>query len=1005
MQAQKRINETATPTEGSRRPRKWLWGVIGVLVVLLMILLLVPVVLSSRGFTRWLQAKISHSTGSQARIQDLSVGWFRGVQIAGFSLRGPNGWMEVDIDRITTTPRYAGLLTGSLALGRTVIDEPRVAVDLRERPPSTKSTTVDMNELNRIREVVIRDGRVRLTDTRGQTAQLANLNSDLLIRPPGQTSKFNAGMIVLAADQPPGRLTVVGQATPSKKTGWSLKGTSGQVTVDVNNLNLSSVTPFLDLAGVQVRALGEVSGTITSAIQDGQIENIQAAITGQNLDITGPALKGDQLRTAQLNVRARLTQAGPVIDVNQLDVRTDWAAVSLTGRIPKTPESLSKLLESGSAYSVAGNFDINLAALLTQMPNTIGVRPGMEITGGRATGNINTITQNGRATLIAKAQVAGLAGTVNNQQVRLSEPIQSTVQLSSGPQGARLDSLNVTAPFATVNANGSFQQIHYQAQTDLALLQSQLGSFVNLGSYKLAGRMTTEGQLALEEKVTGVTGTLTAQQLVLAAPDGNSVSEPQANVAYTLGLDRQQQVLAVRNLTAQAGFGNLSIRDAVVPLGPNAPAPLSLVVLADNVDLSRLEPYGVLFASLPKELQIAGMAQSRVNVTRQQGVYRFSSEATQIQNFVPASANEPPFRQSRVTASFDVLVDPNQKTIDIQRLLVESPQIKIQKGQFTRARRDSTVQAQGTLDAQVDWAAVAPLASRFIPGQLSLTGQRPLAINFTSTYPANQPNGLLAHLNSQASLGFDRVTYLGFNFGPTQVVVRSQEGLMTIGPVSTTVNNGKLNFVGHANLRQSPGLLTTPTLVHVAQGIEINQQTAQALLKYVNPIFADAVSVSGAANFDVRQMSIPLAAGARNLAQLEGTLWIDRLQLGASSILNQIFSVAGQSIRGQTLTVHPTALVLEKGIVRYDDMQIDIGQNPVNFRGSIGLDGALNMTVVLPYTIDGRLVRVGQPPPGDRIIVPLTGTISKPELDIQKFIESQLQQQIMKGLGELLKKR
>jgi hypothetical protein len=202
------------------------------------------------------------------------------------------------------------------------------------------------------------------------------------------------------------------------------------------------------------------------------------------------------------------------------------------------------------------------------MPNTIGVRPGMEITGGRATGNINTITQNGRATLTAKAEVVGLAGVVNNQQVSLSAPIRSTVQLSSDPKGARLDNLNVTAPFAMVNASGSFQEIQYQAKADLASLQSELGPFVRLGSYKLAGQMTTEGQLALEEKITGVTGTLSAQQVVLAAPDGNSVSEPQAKVAYALGLDRQQQVLAVRNLTAGPGwYPSVRTRRS---LGPNA---------------------------------------------------------------------------------------------------------------------------------------------------------------------------------------------------------------------------------------------------------------------------------------------------------------------------------------------------------------------------------------------------------------------------------------------------
>ena len=385
--AQRQGEVNAAKTKRTPRPRKWPWVLVGILVLLLVIVLLVPVILSSKGFTRWVQAKINSSTGGQTDIRNLSVGWFRGVQIAGFSYRGDNGGTAVDIDHITAMPSYAGLLSGTLALDRTVLNQPRVAIDMREMPPSSKKgPSVNMSDLERIGDVAVRDGSVQLTDTAGKMVQLASLNSDLSIRPPGRRSSINADMMVLAANQKPGRVTVVGEATPSKQTGWSLKGTTGDVTVEVNDLNLDSVAPFLDLAGLQMQARGQVSGNITSAIQDGQIQNLNATITGQDIDITGQALQGDRLQTSQLNVRASLTQSGDVIDVNQLDARTDWATVTLTGTVPKTPGSLSGLLESGAAYAVQGNFDINLAAVLSQMPHTLGVRPGMQITGGRCHG-------------------------------------------------------------------------------------------------------------------------------------------------------------------------------------------------------------------------------------------------------------------------------------------------------------------------------------------------------------------------------------------------------------------------------------------------------------------------------------------------------------------------------------------------------------------------------------------------------------------------------------------
>lgn len=1007
METQNQGQVNTPPKTPVRRRRKWPWVVaVTILVILLVIVLLIPVVLSSDQFTRWLQAQISQNTGGQASIRNFSVGWFRGVRIDGFRLREPNGWAVVDVNRITTTPHYASLLSGTLALGRTVLNEPNIILNLRERPPSTAQKPTDFNELERIREVVVRDGRVRLTDTTGQMVQLANWNADLSVRPPGQTSRFNTDAVVLAsASQPSGQLTVVGQATPNKATGWSLRGTSGDVTIDVNDLNLASVAPFLNLAGLQVQARGQVSGHIAGAIQNGQIQNLNATVTGQDVDLAGQSLNGDQLRTAQLNARASLAQTGEVIDVNQLDVRTDWARVVLTGTLPKSPGSLSQLLESGAAYNVRGNFEVNLAAVLSQMPRTLGVRPGTQVTSGQATGKINTVTENGRAVLTAQAQVVDLAGVVNNQQVSMGGPVQAALQLSSGKQGAQLDNLDITAPFAKVTARGTFQQIDYQAQANLASLQTQLGPFINLGPYRLAGQLATQGQLSVVQNITGVTGTLTAQQLAIAA-DGNSIAEPQMNVTYTMGLDRRQQVLALKNLTATASFGTLSIQNSTVPLA-GSPASMNLALTANNVDLNKLARYDVLFAALPKGLAVAGIAESRITVTRQQGTYHLASDATRIQNLVVAMPGETPFRQNPVTASFDVFVTPQPGTrdVNIQRLLVQSPQIKIQKGEFTRTRQGTTVKAVGALDGQVDWAAVAPLMSTVLPGQLSITGQRPVALNFTSTYPASEKNGLLAHLTSDAAFGFDRAAYLGFDFGPTQLVARSQDGLMTIGPISTAVNNGKLNFVGHANLRVSPPVLTTPTLVHVAQGIQINDQTAKTLLKYVNPIFANAVQVSGTAFFDVRRMTLPLGANARNTAQMDGVIWIEQMHLGASSLLTQIFSLGGQSISNQILTVHPTVLLLEKGVVRYDDMQIDIGQNPVNFRGTIGLDESLNMTIVLPYTLDGRLVRVDQVQSPDRIVVPLTGTLSKPQLNLQKLLESQLKGGLQRGLEELFKKR
>ncbi|MHC4423179.1 MAG: hypothetical protein ACYS0C_05560 [Planctomycetota bacterium] len=277
-----------------------------------------------------------------------------------------------------------------------------------------------------------------------------------------------------------------------------------------------------------------------------------------------------------------------------------------------------------------------------------------------------------------------------------------------------------------------------------------------------------------------------------------------------------------------------------------------------------------------------------------------------------------------------------------------------------------------------------------------------LNINLCRDCPTARARNPLAKVETEAKLGFERCEYMGFRFGPTEVDIQIHKGLMRIAPFSTTVNNGQLNFAGEADFKEEPTLLKTPRDIEIMKDIQINEVTTDKLLMYVNPVFANAVNVSGVANFNCEQLAIPLAEATKNDLEVIGTISINRLRLEASDLLGQILSVAGASARGQDITINPTRFVLQDGFLRYDDMEMVVGDKPVNFGGVIGLDKTLNMTVTLPYTTRGRTVKVGEIEAGERISLPLRGTIDKPELDLGKLFEEQLKQQLEERLQEAL---
>jgi len=194
--------------------------------------------------------------------------------------------------------------------------------------------------------------------------------------------------------------------------------------------------------------------------------------------------------------------------------------------------------------------------------------------------------------------------------------------------------------------------------------------------------------------------------------------------------------------------------------------------------------------------------------------------------------------------------------------------------------------------------------------------------------------------------------------------------------------------------------LKTTEPIQIVKDIQINNEMARKLLKYVNPVFANAVNVSGVANFHCERLAIPLDKVNKNDIEVIGTISVNKMLLEGSDFLGQMLSLAGGNVRGQDCTIHPTRFALQNGLLQYEDMQLDIGDNPVNFKGSLGLDKRLDMTVTLPYTMGGRTARVGEEKSGERISLPLRGTIDKPELDLGKLFEEQA---IKKGL-ELLEK-
>jgi hypothetical protein len=548
MQTQK-----SSTNKKQRKIGKRIFKVVSAFIVILILLVvfLVPVFVSSAKGRNFILAKINNSIDGKTDFAGLSMGWLKGVRITDFSFNDSRGRTSVKVKQIATKPQYGSILSGSISLGETIIDEPRVEITLKTQQPKEtekpkqKTTTGKQSTpialpIKKI-DLVVKDGNLKVTDPKAKTVELTQIDSRVNLRPPGQETNFTLHTFVANTDKE-SEIQADGRIVPGKaKKGWTLKGTSGNLSVQVTDLNLPSLAPFLALAGVEVQAEGVISGNISSEIKDGQFENLNADIKAKNLNITGPQLKGDRLKTDTLDVHAKLKRNQKMINIESLDITSDWLKTQAAGSVPATFDSFSEFLQSDS--SLSGSFELDVAQVLSQMPQTFGVKKDMKVTSGKLSGTVSTATKDGKRKVTGKASLEELKGTVDDKNITLQQPIKAEADITAEKDKVIFDKVGLTASFGKIDCTGTSEALKYNANINLSSLQSELGQFIDIGQYKMSGELSAEGDASIAKDKVAASGSSTVKNLRLGSAEGVSATEPMANITYSVVAEPNKSIL------------------------------------------------------------------------------------------------------------------------------------------------------------------------------------------------------------------------------------------------------------------------------------------------------------------------------------------------------------------------------------------------------------------------------------------------------------------------------
>jgi len=211
-----------------------------VIVVIVLVVFAVPGFVSSERGRKIILARINNSIDGEADFAGLSLSWWKGVKVTDVSFSDGAGQTFVEIKQIVTKPHYGSILMGSLSFGETEIFEPKVEVNLirpqsqTSQRPQREGATAQKSQpivlpIKRI-EMIVRGGNLKVTDTKAETVELSQINSRLNLRPAGEQTNFSVDLTVVDKGKE-SKISAGGWMVPERRAGWSLKGTSGDLTV------------------------------------------------------------------------------------------------------------------------------------------------------------------------------------------------------------------------------------------------------------------------------------------------------------------------------------------------------------------------------------------------------------------------------------------------------------------------------------------------------------------------------------------------------------------------------------------------------------------------------------------------------------------------------------------------------------------------------------------------------------------------------------------------------
>jgi hypothetical protein len=692
----------------------------------------------------------------------------------------------------------------------------------------------------------------------------------------------------------------------------------------------------------------------------------------------------------------------------------------------------------------------DLASIANQLPHMLQLQQGTKLSAGKVHHQTTLTISSDKAILSTTTDLTGVSGQNNGKSIQL-QPLHlsagATALPSPSPSLHDLK-LTMTSGFASAQGGGAtLANLKFTGQLELRDLQTQLEPFINLTTLQkasapvqMAGKgafdLTTQGDPAKADAPLQANVQLTLTDLNIAGLTPKApISEPRLAVAAQATVNRSAagiQSLHGVQFTLQSGPANQPLIDIAaaadtVTLQPAIDIPSMKIVQCDIPNLPAIQKQLAPF--LPPDFAVQAGSLSAGGEASYVG-QKFQLTQPLALHINHLTLNQVQGGQSRTLladqpVTLSILADqPDPNSIHLADVVAQigdavTASIKGTVSDLSTQRRLNDVLVTLKYDLAKLWPIARPVVlspeqqQKF--AQMAMTGAFQKTFHLSGSYPANLPyNEAIKTLHADGGVALATFTLpeKGIALGNADIPFTLANGILTTGaapaaagaapstqPAPSAVLNAGRVRLDHLSidLTSAHPALTTPDNYQLLQGVTLNTVFAQSVMSQFlnNPLFADAKQADGRLDVTIlRCRNLPLDASVMQpggKGDLSVQYSITGLQIGNELITSLVQYLAPNAFNNDSLqgAIKNGTVTLSNGVVAHNT-PVSVDKYTLDLSGSVAMATG-RFTTPMNLTIPTQLFRQKELTRAlPQLTVPLTGTATKPKLDLGKAIQENL---------------